>query len=349
MKGLVKAGFTKDTYGVRYDLEEPAPGYGQVKIKVAAGAICGSDIHLYDMEKTADGRYRFPVVIGHEGSGVVTEVGEGVKGIRVGDRVVAETTVEYCNTCEYCREAYYNCCNERRGLGSAANGFFGEYVVSPERFVHVLPDHISMEAASLMEPLTCAVHGVLDQSSVHAGHVAVVSGPGPIGLLTAQVAKAQGCMVVLLGRTSSIERLRFAKEVLDIPYVIDIKKEDPKKFIMDLTDGLGCDAYFECAGARDSILLGFELVKKMGEFICNGVLMNELLEFDFGSVLYGKELSIKGVKSTNPKAWDEAMRLVKYKLVDLESMVSCVLPVEQWQEGFDLMRSRKAIKVVLKP
>ena len=349
MKGLVKAGFTKDTYGIRNDLPEPSPEYGQVKIKVAAGAICGSDIHLYDMEETADGRYRFPVVIGHEGSGVVTEVGEGVKSIKVGDRVVAETTVEYCKTCEYCREGFYNCCSSRKGLGSGANGFFGEYVISPEQFVHVLPDHISMEAASLMEPLTCAVHGVLDQSNVHAGHVAVVSGPGPIGLLTAQVAKAQGCVVVLLGRTSSAERLRFAKDVLGIPYTIDIKKEDPEKFIMDLTDGLGADAYFECAGARDSILLGFKLVKKMGEFICNGVLMNEELSFDFGSLLYGKELAIKGVRSTNPKAWDEAMRLVKYKLVDLESMVSCVLPVEQWEEGFDLMRSRKAIEVVLKP
>lgn len=349
MKGLVKAGFKKEDYSVRNDIPDPKPGYGQVKIKVAAGAICGSDIHVYDLSEMVDGRYNFPVVLGHEGSGIVTEVGEGVKGIKVGDRVVAETTVEYCNSCEYCRESFYNCCSHRKGLGSGTNGFFGEYVISPERFVHVLPNHISLEAASIMEPLTCAVHGVLDQSTVHAGSVVVVSGPGPIGLLTAQVCKAQGCVVILAGRTSSEERLKFAKEKLGIEHTVDILKEDIKKYVMDLTDGMGCDAYFECAGAKSSIILGFDLVKKMGEFICNGVLMRDTIEFEFGNVLYNKELTIKGVRSTTPKAWDEAMRLVKYNLVDLESMVSYVLPIEKWEEGFDLMRSRKAIKVVLKP
>ncbi|MBR3228132.1 MAG: alcohol dehydrogenase catalytic domain-containing protein [Erysipelotrichaceae bacterium] len=349
MKGLVKNGYRKEDTRVEYDVPEPKPGYGQVKIRVDSAAICGSDVHIYDMCEEVDGRYRFPVVLGHEGSGVVTELGEGVKTLKVGDRVVAETTVETCVTCEYCRESNFNCCSHRKGLGSGANGFFGEYVISPERFVHVLPDHVSLEAASLMEPLTCAVHGVLDQSTVHAGHVVVVSGPGPIGLLTAQVCKAQGCIVVLAGRTSSASRLEFAKEKLGIEHVVDIKKTDIEKYVMDLTEGMGCDAYFECAGARDSILQGFRLLKKMGEFICNGVLMNEMLEFDFGSLLYGKELTIRGVKSTNPKAWDEAMRLVRYKLVDLECMVSEVMPLEKWQEAFELMRQRKAIKVVLKP
>lgn len=348
MRAIVKESFGIDGTRYREDFPEPSVQYGQVKIKVHACSICGSDVHVLYHGMRVDDRYKLPVVLGHEGSGEIIEIGEGVKNYKIGDRVVAETTYETCMQCENCYEARFNCCETRVGLGSGVGGFFGEYVVVPERSVHKIPDNVSYEVAASMEPFACAVHGVLNQSRVQPGDVAVVSGPGPIGLYAAQIAKAAGCVVVLTGRKSSQRRLDFAKEVLGIPHVIDLRETNIETYIMELTDGRGCDAYYECSGAVQAIKTGFEVLKKRGQFIPIGV-STDMLEIPFGKIMYSKELSIRGVKSTTPEAWNKALRLLRYGLIDTESMISHVLPLEEWKAGYELARVHESIKVILKP
>ena len=179
------------------DVEEPQVYGDRVKIKVAYTGICGSDIHTFKGEYNAKG---LPVTLGHEFSGVVVEVGPDVKNVKVGDRVTSETTFETCEQCIYCKSKDYNLCDNRKGIGTQANGSMARYVLSREESCHVLPETVSLKAASLTEPLACCTHSVMEKTSIKEGETVLVIGPGPIGLLAAQVAKANGAKVIITGK-----------------------------------------------------------------------------------------------------------------------------------------------------
>ena len=199
MNAIVKEFPGQEGTFYRTNLPEPVPGPGQVKIKVMAASICASDIHALYNGLMAD-RYRYPVIIGHEGAGVVVEVGEGVEDIRVGDRVTAETTLTSCGTCEYCRKGETNMCASRKGLGSAADGYFANYCIASAKYCHKLADDLSFEEGALAEPFACVVHAVCNLTHPMAGDLVLVVGPGPMGQMVAALAKASGCVVVISGK-----------------------------------------------------------------------------------------------------------------------------------------------------
>ncbi|HEV2123732.1 MAG TPA: alcohol dehydrogenase catalytic domain-containing protein, partial [Chloroflexota bacterium] len=200
MKALMKVAHGQDLE--LREIAPPEPGPGQVLVKVAATGICGSDLHIQDDE------YKVvpPVVIGHETAGTVVRRGPGVEGHPVGERVTAKTTISTCGACALCESGRTNLCPERRWLGGHVDGGFAEYFVVPEANVLPLPESVSLEAAALTEPLACCVHGVLELAKPAPGSLAVVSGPGPIGLLCAQVARAAGAEAIVLGTSADIER-----------------------------------------------------------------------------------------------------------------------------------------------
>ncbi|HRL12825.1 MAG TPA: alcohol dehydrogenase catalytic domain-containing protein, partial [Aggregatilineales bacterium] len=168
------------------DIPEPEPQPGQVKIAVRAAGICGTDLHIYKDEF----RSFPPVVLGHEVAGEVVAVGDGVASVVPGQRVTTETYFSTCGVCAYCRTGHNNLCLNRRSIGSAVNGGFTNYVIVPAKNVHSLPESVDFRAGALTEPLACVVHGVLTTPTVSPGDVAVIAGPGAIGLLTLQVVKA---------------------------------------------------------------------------------------------------------------------------------------------------------------
>jgi L-iditol 2-dehydrogenase len=159
MKAVMKHEVGYDNMSL-VDIPEPKAIDDLVKIKVAYTGICGSDIHTFKGEYSNP---TLPVVLGHEFSGVVVEVGKDVKNVKVGDRVTSQTTFEICGECDYCKEKDYNLCSYRKGLGTQVNGSFAEYVISREKSVHVLPKEISLKAAALSEPLACCVHAALEK------------------------------------------------------------------------------------------------------------------------------------------------------------------------------------------
>src|SRR5919107_4560114 len=201
---------------------QPRPGPGQVLLAVRAAGICGTDLHIYHDEYPTQP----PVVLGHELAGEVVAIGDGVTRIAVGDRATTETYFHLCGSCRFCRGGQPNLCPERRSIGSGVDGGFTPYVVVPERNVHRLPESLTFQEAALTEPLACVVHGALELPKVTAGDVAVVSGPGAIGLLTLQVARAAGAAVIMLGTAADHRRLELARE-LGAATAIDITAEDP--------------------------------------------------------------------------------------------------------------------------
>jgi len=176
-KGLVKYDKGPGNMEIR-NVPEPTPGPGEVKIEVKATGICGSDIHIYHSDIVIP--VNPPVITGHEFSGMVAAIGEGVKNCKVGDRVTSDTAYAYCGRCHNCMTGRYNLCDNQLTLGYWFNGAFAKYTVVPENRIHKLSDAISFEAGALIEPVACVTHATMNLSTIQAGDVVLISGPGQV-------------------------------------------------------------------------------------------------------------------------------------------------------------------------
>jgi L-iditol 2-dehydrogenase len=324
------------------EIAEPAVAGDLVKIKVAYTGICGTDIHTFT------GEYRnskTPVVLGHEFSGVVVEVGEAVTHVKVGDRVTSETTFTTCGECEYCLEKDYNLCSSRKGIGTQANGSMAEYVISREESVHVLSEKISFEAAALTEPLACCVHAALEKTTINKDDKVLIFGPGPIGLLQCQVVKAQGAFVILAGITKDKERLELAKS-LGVDVIVDVLEENLGEVVMKHTNGNGVDKVFECSGAVPALNQGLPLVKKKGTFVQVGIFANKMNPLDQESIVQ-REIQYVGTRSQKPSSWHLALQLLEDQKIDINKMITKIVPLEDWRQGFEAVMAGNEIKVII--
>ena len=325
MNAIVKEFPGEEGTFFRTDVKEPSPGYGQVKVKVMAASICGSDIHALYSGLMQD-RYAFPVIIGHEGAGVVVEVGEGVHSIRVGDRVTAETTLTACHTCEYCRRAQTNMCADRKGLGSAADGYFAQYCIVAENACHKLADNLSYEVGSLAEPFACAVHATCILTDIKPGDVVLVVGPGPIGDLVAITAKLCGAVIVMSGLTADAERMAFARRQFGVDHTVDCQTEDLEAFLKSITDGRGADFVFECTGSRAGIQSGLKMCKRKGTYVAVGMNMGEI-PVDYYLVL--NLLRDQVVRNGNPDLVFEKIAEAIAKHPDMTLILNANEPISQ--------------------
>jgi len=173
----------------------------QVLVRVRAAGICGSDLHVYGGKLPCD----IPVIMGHEFSGEIVEVGSGASHWEIGDRVVSECNVDYCGMCAYCRTDRPHLCVSRGSIGRQRDGVFAEYLLLEPNQLHRIPDEVTFEQAALAEPAANAVHHVLERGTIEPEDFVVVSGPGPIGLLNAQAARAGGAgRVIVTGVTQDV-------------------------------------------------------------------------------------------------------------------------------------------------
>ena len=234
-----------------------------VLIRVKVTGICGSDIHVQNWDTNLP--INPPVIIGHEFSGEVVEVGSSVEGFEVGDRVVPETSYHVCGVCLPCRTGRYNACAERLILGYSFDGGFAEYCAVPSRLVHHLPDNVSFEAGALCEPLAACLNGIFDRTEITPGDIVAIAGPGPIGLLCLQLVKSQGAYVILCGASGDEERLDLGKK-LGADVVLNVEEQDPIDAISELTDGTGCDAFIECSGSPAAVHMGLEITCRLGQY-----------------------------------------------------------------------------------
>ena len=341
MKAVMKTAPGVGNVEVR-DIAEPSTPPGHVKIAVQVAGICGTDLHIYYDE------YRSwpPVVLGHEIAGYVAEVGSGVERVRPGDRVTTETYFYTCGACRFCRAGRINLCPERRSIGSAVHGGFTAYLVVPERNVHVLPDGVGYLAGALTEPLACVVHGALELPRVMPEDLAVVAGPGAIGLLTAQTVKAAGARVVVLGTDADAHRLRLAA-ALGADHVWSVQSDDYRAAIGELSAGAGADIVYECSGAGVSAPGLLELVRRGGQYAQIG-LFGKPVAWDLDQVCY-KELTVTGSNASVPSAWTRALKLLADGLVKTEPLVSGVFPLTEWRDAFDAFEKKSGLKSVLQP
>ncbi|MFD3158378.1 2,3-butanediol dehydrogenase [Haloimpatiens sp. FM7330] len=258
------------------EIEEPKATKGLVKVKVKWCGICGSDLHEYlagpifipvGQPHPLSGNTA-PVVLGHEFSGEVVEVGEDVTEFKAGDRVVVEPMV-VCGECPACKEGKYNLCSKLgfHGLCGSGGGF-AEYTVFPKEFVHKIPDNIPYDKAALVEPLCVAFHSVR-MANFKIGQTALVLGAGPIGLGTIECLKAAGAKLVIVMQRKSV-RQEYAKRA-GADVVLDPNEVNIPEEIKRLTGGVGVDATFETTGAQVGWDLGLASLKSDGTMVVTSI------------------------------------------------------------------------------
>ena len=324
------------------EVEEPKAERDLVKIKIAYSGICGTDLHAFRGEY---GSTKPPVILGHEFSGIVTEVGPDVKNIKVGDRVTSETTFTTCGHCSMCASKDYNLCGNRQGIGTQINGSMAEYVVSREESVHVLPDNVSLLSASLTEPLACGVHAVIEKGNVQPGDICVVFGAGAIGQMVAQVAKGCGATVIMAGLTNDAERFKIAKEC-GIDVTVDQMTQDLKSIVMEMTNNEGADKCFECSGAVVAANTALDLCRRKGTVVQMGVFSKSKVEICTDWILH-KEINYVGSRSQKPSSWVKALELMADGKVVPEKTAKNFVTLENWRDGFDRMAKGEGAKWVI--
>lgn len=343
MKAIVKYQSGKGFVDLR-EMPVPRPGPNEVRIRVEYSGICASDLHIlnYDIDITI----KPPVVMGHEFSGVIDELGPGVEDWHEGDRVVAEANYEVCGKCRYCKSGFYNLCSDRKVLGYWYNGAFARYTVVPAHRVHTLPEEISFQQGALIEPTACVVHGVAELITIKPGDIALVSGPGTIGLTAVQVAKASGARVIVSGTAEDHARLELAKR-LGAEVAVDVTSEDLGKTVADLTSGVGVDIVIECAGNDRAIRSGLEVIRKQGQFLQLG-LLGRNMEIRFDAFVY-KEIRAVGSVSSRDVSWKRAIELIQHGQVRPEELASRPYPLDDWEQAFRLHEEKKELKILFRP
>jgi L-iditol 2-dehydrogenase len=309
---------------------EREPGLGEVLLEVRGAGVCGTDLHIEAGEFPCTP----PVTMGHEVSGVVAELGEGVDAAWLGARVVTETYFSTCGTCEWCRAGRPNLCPQRRSIGSFVDGGFAPSVVVPERNLHAVPSWLDEHAAALAEPLACVCHCLLDPPVVSPGDRVLVAGPGPVGLLAAQVARASGGEAVIVGLQTDEQRLEVAG---GLGFEVAQVGEEP----------LENDVVVECSGSAGGARACLEAAARGARYVQVGVFGRDVtVPLDR---VFQKELVMTSGFASTPRSWRRAMTLIESRRVALEPLVSEIAPLDEWKRVFDDLRQGRGIKVVFDP
>jgi L-iditol 2-dehydrogenase len=340
MKALVKTAPGIGNLEV-LDVPEPVPTADQVKVEVSVGAICGTDLHIHDDEYVNCP----PMVLGHEMSGVVVEAGAGVTRFQIGDRVTSETFKYTCGLCRYCQDGLIGLCPDRQSMGVHVDGVFAQYVCQREESLHRLPDNIDFEAGSMSEPTAVAVRAVYERATILSGDVVLISGPGPVGLLCLQAAKAHEATVVLVGTGGDEHRLALGRN-LGADLVINMQT-DSLDSVLDLTDGLGVDVAVECGGSEASLEQCITFARKAAQIVTVGLPGRRIgVDLDQATI---KELTILPSFTYCHETWKLALKLLEEGTITTTPLASRRFRLTEWETAFDTVRSRQGIKCLFLP
>ncbi|MBM3497835.1 MAG: zinc-binding dehydrogenase [Armatimonadetes bacterium] len=327
--------------------EVPVPEIGpdDVLLEVAAAGVCGSDIEFWRHSITFP--IRTPVIQGHEFGGVVAEAGERVTDWRVGDEVVSETAAFICGKCRLCRTGHYNLCRERLGFGYGLDGAFAKYVRVRQGLLHRKPPEVSWNAAALTEPTCVAYNALVVQSEARPGEPVAILGPGAIGLLCLQVAKALGASPVLItGTTVDARRLDLARR-LGADHVVNAQEVDPVEVALDLTGGEGIPLVIDAAGNSATIRQSLDMVARNGQITKIGW-GKEPVGFSLDPIV-AKAVRYQGTFSHTWPMWEAVLEMVRAGRLDPEALVTHELQLREWLTSYELVEARQAVKVVLRP
>lgn len=343
MKALIKYAAGPGNVGVREVPVRPA-GPGEVRIRVRYCGICGTDLHIEADEFPNSP----PVVMGHEYCGTIVEVGEGVEGHwHVGDRVVGELHTGACGECPLCLAGKPHICERKLALGSRYDGALAEFVTVPAWLVHPLPEDVPWEVAGVTEPFAIGAHCLVERGRVGAGESVYISGSGTMGLMATIWASRLGAGPIVVSGTRQDEPVRFPLALdLGAAEVVNVEQGGLREAVMAATNGQGVDVWVEASGAPSAIRTGIDLLKKTGRAVLIGLVGRETIQVPWNDLLY-KEIDLAGCFSSPPSSWDLALAAEAKEADRLRRLVTAIIPLEDWEEGFASMRRGEAVKTLV--
>jgi L-iditol 2-dehydrogenase len=318
-------------------------GPGEALVSVQAAGICGSDTAAYDGYST---EVSYPYVPGHEWAGKVVGIGDGVRGVSVGDMVVADPN-EACGTCDICEQGMNPalCRNPRLfGFKTEFPGAFADYIVRREGSLFRLPKHVSFEAGALVEPLSVAYHAIWDiGGGLRSGEQIAIFGAGPIGLLALVAAKEAGTRAYCIDPVR--KRLELASK-LGADEVIDPVTQDVTREISDLTNGKGVRMTLEASGSPTASAASLQVTGTAGTIVLVGLSFGKVIPMELEKVI-DKGLTIKGAAGT-AGGFPHAIDIIASKKHDLEALITHRFPLESVREAYETSKKKEeAVKVLL--
>lgn len=333
MKALVLEAYNHFVYR---DVETPVPGPGEVRVKVMACSVCGSDVKGMD---GSTGRRQPPIIMGHEAAGIIESVGQNVTGFQPGDRVTFDSTI-YCNECEMCRQGLINLCDHREVIGVSCDdyrhhGAMAEYVVVPEYVLYRLPDSVTFQQASMVEPMSVAYHGVT-RCKVPVGGTAMVVGVGTIGLFAVQILKSLGVGKVIAVDISD-RRLDMAmKNGADAG--INSRDAQAEAQILALTDGKGVDVAYDATGIESTVLMCIRMTRVNGSVVLIGNIAQDM-HFPLQYVVT-HQLSLFG-SCASAGEYDQCLALIGEGKVNVDAMISGNFPLSEGDKWMHKVYNRE--------
>lgn len=322
------------------DLPTPHAGPGELVLRNQVCGVCGTDVHIYHGEPgSAD--VNPPVVLGHEYSGEVVEVGKGVTGFAVGDHVTVDPNI-YCGHCAYCQNGKKQLCPSMEAIGVTRDGGFAQYSRIPASQAFKLEPTVPWEAAAMAEPLACCLHGI-DLAGIQVGDKVCVVGGGAIGLLMVQLAKLSGASQIVLSEPN--EKRRQVGLQLGANAALDPTRPDAQEAFAQVLGG-GANVVIECVGNVPAVKSAFQFAGKGATVLLFSVpkvdATFDLPLFD----VYKKELTIKG-SFVNPDTHARAVALINSGKVDFGPIITHRFPLDQLPEAIAMQMSDASIKVVV--
>ncbi len=328
------------------DVPEPVLGTNDVMVRVKACGICGSDVHGMD---GSTGRRIPPLIMGHEASGIIAEVGSNVNKIQPGERVTFDSTV-YCGTCFYCRRGDINLCDHRRVLGVSCdeyhqNGAFAEFVTVPQHIIYPLPEKISFEQSAMVEPCSVAFHAV-ERTSASSHDTAVVVGAGIIGLLVVQILRA-GEWRQIVAVDIEADKLKLACK-LGADVGLNPGREDVISCIKKMTGNRGADAAFDAVGIEASLTTAIDSLRKGGALTLIGNLSSNV-NLPLQTVVTG-EFTLNGSCASRGE-YPVCLDMIAAGTVKVDSLITAVAPLAEGDRWFRRLyqKEKDLLKVILEP
>jgi len=324
------------------EMEKPTPKQGEVLIKVMACGICGTDVHIFCGD---EGCFPTPAgtALGHEFSGLVEAVGEGVKDVKAGDRVCVDPN-QLCGECYFCKSGIGHFCEEMRGIGTGVNGGFAQYCVVPQSQVYKIADTTTYEMAAMCEPVACCVHGI-DMCNISCGDTVAVIGGGMIGMIMLQLAKISGA-----GKLIMIEPVAEKREIakkLGADLCIDPIGNDVKKVLSE--NGIDrISTVIECVGKVATMEMAIDIAGKYSTVMMFGLTApNDEMKIKPFEI-FKKEIVLKA-SFINPYTQKRALELIDNNKIDVSSIIYAVEPLEKLPEILDSAELRAKGKFIINP
>ncbi|WOP19197.1 NAD(P)-dependent alcohol dehydrogenase [Raineyella sp. LH-20] len=320
------------------DLEQrptPQPASDEVLVSVASVGVCGSDVHYYTHGRIADFVVNDPIVLGHELSGTIVAVGADVDPARIGERVAVEPQ-RSCGVCEYCLSGRYNLCPKMEFYATPPiDGAFCDYVTIQSKFAHPIPDSISDDAAALLEPLSVGIAAV-QKAEIGPGATVLIAGGGPIGIITAQAARAFGATDVVISEPNPTRR-----EIALAHGATRVVEPGSAEYL-----AVAADTFIDCSGVNPAIVSGIKQVKPAGTVVLVGM-GEDILPLPVG-VVTGRELKVTGIFRYTG-TWPIGIRLVEAGLVQLDPLVTGRYGLDEVAEALSDPTGARDLKRIVRP